>query len=73
MGSAITLNGGSAGTNESERTVLVRPGARWGNISEMLDPLGLAVVGGRVIDVGVAGLTIGGISTECFGDNRQVY
>lgn len=41
-------------------TVSVGPGARWGNVSSTLDRLGLAVVGGRVTDVGVAGLILGG-------------
>ncbi|KAL2197763.1 hypothetical protein P885DRAFT_77441 [Corynascus similis CBS 632.67] len=42
------------------RTVSVGAGNRWINVSEVLDPLGLAVVGGRVSTVGVSGLTLGG-------------
>ncbi|KAM5352992.1 hypothetical protein ACJ41O_005714 [Fusarium nematophilum] len=42
------------------QTVSVGPGNRWIDISEALDPLQLAVVGGRVSDVGVSGLTLGG-------------
>ncbi|PNP86344.1 hypothetical protein FNYG_00297 [Fusarium nygamai] len=42
------------------RTVSIGPGNRWGNVSEKLDPLGLAVVGGRAADVGVSGLILGG-------------
>ncbi|TDZ48447.1 Bifunctional solanapyrone synthase [Colletotrichum trifolii] len=42
------------------QTVSVGPGNRWINISEALDPLGIAVVGGRVSDVGVSGLILGG-------------
>ena len=41
-------------------SVSLGPAARWGNVSSVLDPLGLAVVGGRVGDVGVAGLILGG-------------
>ncbi|KAK4209809.1 hypothetical protein QBC37DRAFT_45377 [Rhypophila decipiens] len=42
------------------KTVSVGAGNRWINVSETLDPLGLAVVGGRVSDVGVGGLILGG-------------
>ncbi|KAK4099525.1 hypothetical protein N658DRAFT_508569 [Parathielavia hyrcaniae] len=41
-------------------TVSVGAGTRWINISEALDPLGLAVVGGRSATVGVSGLALGG-------------
>jgi FAD/FMN-containing dehydrogenase len=40
--------------------VSVGAGNRWINVSEALDPLGLAVVGGRSATVGVSGLTLGG-------------
>lgn len=46
--------------HDYETTVSVGPGARWGNVSSVLDKKGLAVVGGRVPDVGVAGLILGG-------------
>jgi hypothetical protein len=42
------------------RTVSVGPGNHWINITTFLDPLGLAVVGGRSADPGVGGLTLGG-------------
>ncbi|KAK4445757.1 hypothetical protein QBC34DRAFT_357681 [Podospora aff. communis PSN243] len=42
------------------RTVSVGPGNHWINITTVLDPLGLAVVGGRSADPGVGGLTLGG-------------
>lgn len=42
------------------KTVSVGSGNRWINVSEALDPLGLAVVGGREWDVGVPGLILGG-------------
>ncbi|KAL8773027.1 MAG: hypothetical protein Q9209_002047 [Squamulea sp. 1 TL-2023] len=38
----------------------VGPGARWEDVYSKLDPLNLSVVGGRVLTVGVAGLTLGG-------------
>ncbi|CAI4215036.1 unnamed protein product [Parascedosporium putredinis] len=41
-------------------TVSVGPGNRWIEISTVLEPLGLAVVGGRAADVGVSGLILGG-------------
>lgn len=40
--------------------VSVGSGLRWGAVFEFLEPHGLAVVGGRVAEVGVAGLTLGG-------------
>lgn len=42
------------------KTVSVGAGNRWINVSEVLDPLGRAVVGGRSATVGVSGLTLGG-------------
>jgi FAD/FMN-containing dehydrogenase len=42
------------------QTVTVGAGNRWINVSEALDPLGLAVVAGRSATVGVSGLTLGG-------------
>ncbi|UQC90101.1 FAD binding domain-containing protein [Colletotrichum lupini] len=46
--------------SDDRQTVSVGPGNRWYNVSQVLDPLGLAVVGGRVNDVGVSGLILGG-------------
>ncbi|KAK0618962.1 hypothetical protein B0T14DRAFT_565862 [Immersiella caudata] len=42
------------------RTVSVGPGNHWINVTTVLDPLGLAVVGGRSADPGIGGLTLGG-------------
>lgn len=42
------------------QTVSIGPGNRWINVTETLDPIGLAVVGGRDMKVGVSGLTLGG-------------
>ncbi|TLS29219.1 hypothetical protein PpBr36_01694 [Pyricularia pennisetigena] len=41
-------------------TTSIGPGARWVQVAATLDPLGLAVVGGRMGDVGVSGLVLGG-------------
>ncbi|KAJ6780618.1 hypothetical protein PWT90_03502 [Aphanocladium album] len=46
--------------SDDRRSVSVGAGLRWGDISAVLDPLGLAVLGGRDADVGVAGLLLGG-------------
>ncbi|KAK3370604.1 hypothetical protein B0H63DRAFT_318573 [Podospora didyma] len=46
--------------SDDRMTVSVGPGNRWINISETLDPLGLAVVGGREPNIGVGGLALGG-------------
>jgi hypothetical protein len=41
-------------------SVVIGAGARWMNVSKVLDEKGLAVVGGRNSAVGVGGLTLGG-------------
>jgi FAD/FMN-containing dehydrogenase len=46
--------------SEDKETAAVGPGARWGDVYAQLDTKGLAVVGGRVSDVGVGGLLLGG-------------
>ncbi len=46
--------------SDDRRTVSVGPGARWVNVSTVLDPMNLAVLGGRDANVGVAGLLLGG-------------
>lgn len=46
--------------SDDKETVSIGPGNRWINVSEALDPQGLAVVGGRVASVGVSGLLLGG-------------
>jgi FAD/FMN-containing dehydrogenase len=40
--------------------VTIGPGQRWGNVYAELEPLGLAVAGGRSSSIGVGGLTLGG-------------
>lgn len=46
--------------SDDRQTVSVGAGTRWIEVSEFLDPQGLAVVGGRAADVGVSGLILGG-------------
>lgn len=49
--------------NDAKSVVSVGPGARWIDVYENLDPMGLSVSGGRVADVGVAGYVLGGKSS----------
>lgn len=46
---------------EDGRTVVIGTGARWMDVSKVLDEKGLAVVGGRSSTVGVGGLLLGGM------------
>lgn len=46
--------------NSDQNLVSVGPGNTWIEVYLKLEPLGLAVPGGRVPDIGVAGLTTGG-------------
>ena len=46
--------------NSDHSLTSVGPGARWLDVYLKLDAMNLAVPGGRVADVGVAGLTTGG-------------
>ncbi|KAI9841211.1 MAG: hypothetical protein M1837_000938 [Sclerophora amabilis] len=46
--------------NGAQTVTSLRPGLRWLDVYMKLDALGLSVSGGRVSDVGVAGLIIGG-------------
>ena len=41
-------------------TVELGPGLTWGQVYAALEPTGVNVVGARISDVGVAGLTLGG-------------
>lgn len=38
----------------------IGPGNRWFDVYSALEPKGLTVIGGRVADIGVGGLTLGG-------------
>lgn len=42
--------------------VKVGAGALWQDVYDALESHGLSVLGGRIGDVGVAGLTLGGVS-----------
>lgn len=46
--------------SEDGSTVTIGAGAKWKDVSKILDEKGLAVVGGRNSAVGVGGLTLGG-------------
>jgi len=48
--------------NEARTVASVGAGARWLDVYSQLDSSGLSVVGGRDSNVGVAGLTLGGLS-----------
>ncbi|KAI0280312.1 FAD dependent oxidoreductase [Russula aff. rugulosa BPL654] len=56
--SMIRFNGTKV--DSTSGTVEVGAGLTWGQVYDALDPTGVNVVGGRVPDVGVAGLTLGG-------------
>lgn len=45
-------------------------GTRWSAIYSKLDPMGLSIVGGRVFDVGIGGLTIGGMWIDFHSPHR---
>lgn len=46
--------------DESNSVVRVQPGAKWGDVYEYLESQGWMVVGGRLSDIGVGGLLLGG-------------
>lgn len=48
--------------SDDKNVVSISAGARWKQVYAKLDPLGFTVAGGRDADVGVAGLTLGGMS-----------
>ena len=61
-GVTIDLSAWNQATVSSDGdTVYAGPGATWGDIYSKTDPLNLTVVGGRASQVGVAGLTLGGM------------
>lgn len=60
-GLAIDLSGLSVLKLSSNNSILsVGPGNRWEDVYLFLDPFNLSVIGGRVGDIGVGGLTLGG-------------
>ncbi|KAK5109863.1 hypothetical protein LTR62_006470 [Meristemomyces frigidus] len=46
--------------SEDRETTRIGPGNMWINVYQKLTPMGLSVVGGRVANIGVGGLTLGG-------------
>ncbi|KAL2865563.1 FAD-binding oxidoreductase [Aspergillus lucknowensis] len=46
--------------NDDKSIASIGPGNKWGQVYKALEPHGLAVVGGRLSDIGVGGLTTGG-------------
>ena len=60
-GVTIDMSGFNTITLSSDKTsVSVGAGQRWGNVYDVLQPLGLSVVGGRGNQIGVGGFTLGG-------------
>ena len=45
---------------DDQETTKIGPGALWGDVYKKLDAMNLSVVGGRVSQVGVGGLSLGG-------------
>lgn len=63
-GLTIDLSSFNAVTVSDDRSfVSVGGGNRWLDVYLLLDSMGLGVSGGRVADVGVGGLTLGGKSS----------
>jgi FAD/FMN-containing dehydrogenase len=50
----------SMSISKDTETFTVGPGVRWGQVYEYLDPYNVTAVGGRVAQVGVGGLLLGG-------------
>ncbi|KAL2853809.1 hypothetical protein BJY01DRAFT_258701 [Aspergillus pseudoustus] len=46
--------------SKDKSIVSIGPGNRWGQVYKALEPHGLGVIGGRMSDIGVGGLTTGG-------------
>lgn len=52
---------------KDRKTVRIGGGSVWGDVYRALEAQNLVVIGGRVSDVGVGGLTLGGMSPVLFG------
>lgn len=61
----------SVSLNKKAKTATVQPGAKWIDVYSYLDPLGYAIPGGRAGDVGVGGLTTGGMTTPTKAHSRR--
>lgn len=60
-GILIDLSGFDKVEYDASRNVaVVGTGLRWGEVYSQLEEFNVTVVGGRVLDVGVGGLTLGG-------------
>jgi FAD/FMN-containing dehydrogenase len=46
--------------SSDQKSVTIEAGARWRDVYAALEPRNLTVLGGRVADVGVGGLLLGG-------------
>jgi FAD/FMN-containing dehydrogenase len=55
--------------SSDSKTVELGAGLTWDQVYDTLEPTGLNVVGGRVLGVGVAGLTLGG--GECLSSSSS--
>jgi FAD/FMN-containing dehydrogenase len=73
-GVTINLSKMNQVTVHKEKDVVsVGSGARWGEVYEVLEPLGITVLGGRVQSVGVGGLITGGTSLLIIAATNPVY
>ncbi|KAH8816925.1 hypothetical protein F5884DRAFT_748400 [Xylogone sp. PMI_703] len=54
------VNMNEVSVNAARNVTSLGPGNRWFDVYSKLEPMGLSVVGGRVADIGVGGLTLGG-------------
>ncbi|ROW09241.1 hypothetical protein VPNG_05896 [Cytospora leucostoma] len=60
-GILLDLSGLNAITvSEDSKTISIGPGQRWGNVFDALAPYRVSVIGGRIPNVGVGGLMLGG-------------
>jgi hypothetical protein len=51
--------------DDDKKVIRVGAGVVWQEVYEYLEPRGLSVLGGRIGDIGVAGLTLGGTCARC--------
>lgn len=61
-GVTIDLSGMNSVSLSKDKTyVTVGAGSKWNHVYEVIEPLGYSIPGGRAGDVGVGGLTSGGV------------